>query len=480
MSLTNFNNTQQGEVLVALFKSTASSTAPILLLESFIMGVLFACVPLGTYLLWIKPPPFPRLPSISILWIILTAMITHWALSTRELESTLSGRSLALSLSLDAAFNGDTPRVQVGVTYENYGIAWQYLLSLVAETALFGFALFLLSVTAYTYFWSTISQWRSCIPLLIPGIASLMYALSLAHWCFSLRCFHIWTRTPLDLFIADKEINALNRALLSLLSFNTILSDSIVLWRMCVVWDRNKPVIVFGVTLLVTTLGLNIVNIVHTTRDSISESTFNDKDTEFVGTFGTNSVGLAAAFLSLASNLCATILVGIKAWLHTMRFPKQLRSDSGRTIVERFMVLLVDSGAVYTTMWLLYCISFFRNITTHTILGEDLEDPEDDFPTITTVGYLDAAMAQITTIYPLMVFIFVALDKAHHSRRRQILRNNDWPKEQTPAVTVTFEVDVERNTGSSPPSTYPMSVLQYTDDSSTAVDDTKLSKPETP
>ncbi|KZV66930.1 hypothetical protein PENSPDRAFT_67633 [Peniophora sp. CONT] len=153
MSLSSLNITQEAQALNALFKFTASSVAPSLLLESFMTGVLCACVPMGSYMLWAKPLPFPRVPSISMLWIVLTTTITHWALSLRQLESTFSGRSLGSSVSSDVLFgaidavqfnktdNSWHPQpglVDIDEDYESYGLAWQYLLPLITETVLFG------------------------------------------------------------------------------------------------------------------------------------------------------------------------------------------------------------------------------------------------------------------------------------------------------------------------------------------------------
>ena len=96
------------------------------------------------------------------------------------------------------------------------------------------------------------------------------------------------------------------------------MSDSIVLWRMCVVWNRTRPILIFGAALLSTTLALNIVNIVANARvqleDYNSRIAQNQRDTEIVPMYGGSYVALAAAFVSLASNLCATILVGVRVW----------------------------------------------------------------------------------------------------------------------------------------------------------------------
>lgn len=97
------------------------------------------------------------------------------------------------------------------------------------------------------------------------------------------------------------------------------MSDSIVLWRMCVVWERARPALAFAAVLLITILGLNVTNIVVLERSFVdfpvsSAITFNPLDLENTPTYGATSIGIAAAFVSLASNVCATALVASKAW----------------------------------------------------------------------------------------------------------------------------------------------------------------------
>ncbi|KZV60432.1 hypothetical protein PENSPDRAFT_659567 [Peniophora sp. CONT] len=68
-----------------------------------------------------------------------------------------------------------------------------------------------------------------------------------------------------------------------------------------------------------------------------------------------------------------------------------------------------------------------------------------------------------------MVFILVALDKIHYSRGPVTLRNVESPKERDYAVTVTFEVDVERSV----PSALPVVTLSRSSDSESAMGETK-------
>ncbi|KZV59878.1 hypothetical protein PENSPDRAFT_760281 [Peniophora sp. CONT] len=480
MSLSSLNITQEAQALNALFKSTATSVAPLLLFESFVTGILCAGVPIGSA----KPFPFPRAPSISMLWIVLTVTIVHWALSLRQLESTLSGRSLGASVTQEAlgsavfadptlnetdySWSPQPYLLDIQNTYYIYGEAWQYLLPLITETVLFGFASFLFALTAYTSFQQLRSGGRSCSSLVIPAMASVMYMLSLAHWAVFLHCFAEYAKlapTGTDFIIFLNDSDVIQIASLTLFSLNAIMSDSIVLWRMCAVWERARTIFAFGAAMLVTTLGLNIANIVEQASlrlrhgQTLSGVTYNTKDFEVIVTYGSTSIGLAAAFVSLASNLCATALVGLKIWVHRRNFPMHAQSGNRRTMVERVMELLVDSGIVYTAIWLLYCTSFYRQITSQVVLGPAASEVPGPFvAVVTAVNYLDAAMAQITSIYPLIVFILVAADKIHHSRGPRVLRNEDWPKERSPveAVTVTFEIDIERSRMLVPDSAHPM------------------------
>ena len=101
------------------------------------------------------------------------------------------------------------------------------------------------------------------------------------------------------------------------------MSDFIVLWRMCVVWENSRPIIFCAMALLVTTLGLNIANIAGIEGNAAGAAVIssvcvtNFQDSELLSTYGENSIGLAAAFVSLASNIIATTLVGFKVWCVT-------------------------------------------------------------------------------------------------------------------------------------------------------------------
>ena len=70
------------------------------------------------------------------------------------------------------------------------------------------------------------------------------------------------------------------------------------------------------------------------------------------------------------------------------------------------------------------------------------------------------------SIYPLAVFILVALNKMNYSRDVQVVRN-EAPKTRDGAVTVTFEIAIERSMEQNPGSAQLMVAESSGDDGST-------------
>ncbi|KAM5531990.1 hypothetical protein V8D89_014324 [Ganoderma adspersum] len=103
------------------------------------------------------------------------------------------------------------------------------------------------------------------------------------------------------------------------LTFNVVLGDAIVWWRVWVLWNKNRLILAACCGVLLATLGCGMT-------DSINSCTLgpviwntsvdgtNSNSTELGAFFGGNIFGLAAIVLSLFSNTLATLLVGYKAW----------------------------------------------------------------------------------------------------------------------------------------------------------------------
>ncbi|KZV72060.1 hypothetical protein PENSPDRAFT_375554 [Peniophora sp. CONT] len=384
-------------------------------------------------MLWIKAHSDIRLHVIVSCWGVFAALLTHWALSLRQFISLTSGRALGLALTWHD--------VDVHKSFD----AWRYLLPLVTETVLLGVNTVLFVLTVYVVLRSSRTKWRSLATAFIPFMALVMYSVSLTHWSL----FYELYATSAD------GLGTTSAILVILLVTNTIISDIIVLWRMCIIWDRKRTVVIFAAILAATTVALNIVNAVYIWdadhfRPSAASITTDTTNSEIIPTFGASSIGVAAAFTSLASNVSATALIGWKAWLHRRRLVEHSITSNGRTLAQRVLELLVDSGIVYTAIWVTYCVGLFvpgpnSPLATDEIISSYNAPPGPLSYIITPVDHLDAALAQITCIYPLIILVFVALDKIHHSRGPRILRGQAPVDARDQVVPVAVEVDVERS-----------------------------------
>ncbi|KAJ7822516.1 hypothetical protein B0H14DRAFT_2370691, partial [Mycena olivaceomarginata] len=65
--------------------------------------------------------------------------------------------------------------------------------------------------------------------------------------------------------------------------------------------------------------------------------------------------------LSVATNITCTILIAFKAWYHRKMMREfNLSAPHSRTSTERILSLLVESGFIYTLLWVIVCLNFSR------------------------------------------------------------------------------------------------------------------------
>ncbi|KZV65336.1 hypothetical protein PENSPDRAFT_689969 [Peniophora sp. CONT] len=417
------NRTQQSFVLATVHRAANSSVVPIILLESFFFGALTVGIVFGSYIIWSR------------------------RLSRRLLISSLWFMGLPDPSSFDSVYNSDSGPLDLDQdSSRNVYQSWQYFATvlsllepLITETVLLGTTAALFGCMLY----ASLPAIRSRIfaNMFIPAVATFMATTSLVHWSIGLAQFldtTTWASNELSTgeYQSEWYRNAPSSVLLVMLSLNTILSDTIVLWRTYIVWDRSRRVLIFAATLILVTSCMTIANIIVVAGELGIPTNY--KDEERVITFGQNQLGLATVYLSLASNVCATSLVALRIWLHRRQLATHARTANRRTFMERFMELLIDSGTAYTLLWVFYILSFYIPLQAAPLISHSALDY------VTTVDHLDAAMAQITAIYPLLIFILVALDKTHSARGPRVLRERVGANG---ALTLTFDngVDAEKD-----------------------------------
>ncbi|KAI0026601.1 hypothetical protein K488DRAFT_75218, partial [Vararia minispora EC-137] len=296
------SNLTQVQASDFLYEYTLRTTVPLFLLETTFYGAVIAASSLYGYLALSKGFLLrrARVAKFVATGIFATMATVHWALSLRRILDILRGRVLPFDNSaIDPLFLN-----------EAFG-------GIVLETGLF------------------------------------------AHWASQIA-FNIHRSSPADLRF--EHLLPPDAASVVFLTVNILLSDAIVLWRMCILWRKNIVVLTLAVMLWLATLGsydhacslrLSIVNIndeITMLRADTEVERFNQY-LPFQPAFSETALGSATLALSLVSNVASTSLISWKAWFQRKQIREYLSSGSRRTFIERFMALLVESSLFYCALW---------------------------------------------------------------------------------------------------------------------------------
>ncbi|KAI0317240.1 hypothetical protein OF83DRAFT_1083714 [Amylostereum chailletii] len=232
--------------------------------------------------------------------------------------------------------------------------------TLVLETAFFGvftlLILFCVRVLACDFRRYLKRGFKSKVTMALGLATSVMYLSSTLHWILSLYMVLTIADDPQKyaLTSAGERPDAYPRAMALQMSMalNFLISDGIVLWRACVIWNSNKFVVAYSVALIVASIVTGSVDLAFFKAPP--------PDTPVIGNqlaFVLEGSGIASLILSLVANFSATTLVGWKAWKHRQSLRKMGRGKGSRTIVGKVLMLLVESGVFYCCLWALFVIT---------------------------------------------------------------------------------------------------------------------------
>ncbi|KAL0057852.1 hypothetical protein AAF712_015502 [Marasmius tenuissimus] len=174
-------------------------------------------------------------------------------------------------------------------------------------------------------------------------------------------------------------------------NISTMLSDSVVVWRVYVVFGRDKRVLATGVALLtalfsglllcnLTQIGIGFPSVAHLHFLAPAELV----------------IDIVTLILSALVNIWATGMIAYQAWRYRREIKVHLRDSTTRSFAESMLILFTETGAVYTSLWIL------KNII---VIPQLVKTP------YTT--YANQIMYQMTGMYPTVIIILVALQKSH-------------------------------------------------------------------
>ncbi|KZV70408.1 hypothetical protein PENSPDRAFT_579405, partial [Peniophora sp. CONT] len=221
-----------------------------------------------------------------------------------------------------------------------------------------------------------------------------MYAVSLTHWVLQMITLQSANVPYRESVLVKTTVPFV------LLSLNVVLSDAIVLWRMCVLCNQHSFARSLALFLLLSTIGLTAATF------AAEVPLFTDGGGGDASSFSTTTFGIAVLGLSLATNVVATSIIGWRVWRYRKDISAHLGSFNHRSIVEKIMTLLVESGCVYCVFWILYMIDTvgigqINGATGPIAFG--IGDPE----------WSSRFMPQLTGIYPTVIIVIVALEQSY-------------------------------------------------------------------
>jgi len=127
-----------------------------------------------------------------------------------------------------------------------------------------------------------------------------------------------------------------------------ILCDIICAWRTVVIWNGDKRII--------TVLVLFILGTIATAGYALVTGLFTSQSPDDTH-LETGTLDLIMICPTLATNLLSTGLIAWKAWQRRITVGKHLREGRRFVRVDRVFALLIESGLIYSFIWILYWIS---------------------------------------------------------------------------------------------------------------------------
>jgi len=152
------------------------------------------------------------------------------------------------------------------------------------------------------------------------------------------------------------------------------ISDSIVVWRAWLLWNRNIFVKLLLVICLLGTITATFIEGALTVTDIIPES-------------GPSTLMFTLPLL--ITNLCATIFMGLRIWEY-----RGSMSELSGSRMNKMLLIFLESSALYCVFWVLAILGTLGNVASP----------------IATAAIM-GSLPYITSIYPVVVVVLVTLEK---------------------------------------------------------------------
>ncbi|PBL03948.1 hypothetical protein ARMGADRAFT_1070451 [Armillaria gallica] len=258
-----------------------------------------------------------------------------------------------------------------------------YFVSLALEMLLYGMYTCLFVGSLYLM---VFKRKKTKVIVVMIVLNTIMWSLATSHMAVSFQQnFHAFLREH----GADRpevfEDNASPsiHSQLSLKSVNSVIGDGIVIWRVWVLWNRKRWILIVSTILLLTTLvgAIGVVQSFATAPQDVS--VFDNRSL--------TAWGLAFIASTLTTNIWATTLIAYRTWSHN----RLIRSITGEGLMVRLgrqngiLAILIESGVLYSCSWFIAIVIIHcGNYGVYIVID---------------------MLSQLTAIYPTLIMTLVCL-----------------------------------------------------------------------
>ncbi|KAF7341392.1 hypothetical protein MVEN_01875900 [Mycena venus] len=177
-------------------------------------------------------------------------------------------------------------------------------------------------------------------------------------------------------------------ALEALFVFNMIVGDGVVIWRAWAIHQRRMLAILFPCFLLLVCFIFSVIDIVCFSYEGLLPG----------GEQICPQASLIAWTFSVGTNVLCTILIGRKALQHRKMMRALNVHRKSRMSTEKVLSILVESGFIYSLLWLSTVVAYIPAITR-------------DTPWYYVYEVLQPISTQIAGMYPTVVIVIVNLQR---------------------------------------------------------------------
>ncbi|KAJ6558042.1 hypothetical protein B0H19DRAFT_126584 [Mycena capillaripes] len=209
---------------------------------------------------------------------------------------------------------------------------------------------------------------KSRVSFVMLGVVTYLYASALTMWALDITVvfgyIHFLFMDPPGTPLADRVSSPILMPPFgikeTLYMLNMIVGDSVVIWRVWVLFPRRRWVVLIPSVMLLISFVCGVLYLA-------SHMAVRDGPTDGrMKIFDDSGLFMSWVF-SLVTNVSCTIIIGIKAW-HHRRMMRTL-CTSRRMATEKVLSLLVECGFIYCLFWLTQIVQIFTDLSGETMLN---------------------------------------------------------------------------------------------------------------